>query len=152
MSLPPLVCLVWQYMKSILFRTLQVRPCTLIYSNIVRRYLKAFLRARYNHLVHFSFFYRHTYSPIYSSIMSLAYVLKIRRWWVRSRHLNFGSPPLYRYIQQHRCAPVGGGASTTLAALCGLPYHVLCGFMWSSYVELTSHYISIFNIRYNDTP
>ena len=50
---------VWQQQQqwSILFRTLEVRPCTLIHNNVVRQYLKALLRARYNHLVHFSFFY-----------------------------------------------------------------------------------------------
>ena len=50
---------VWQQQQqqwSILFRTLEVRPCTLIHNNIVRQDLKALLRARYNHLVHFSFF------------------------------------------------------------------------------------------------
>ena len=36
--------------------------------------------------------------------------------------LNFGSPPLYHYMQQHRDALIGGGAATTLAALCGSLY------------------------------
>ena len=36
--------------------------------------------------------------------------------------LNFGSPPLYHHMQQHRDAQIGGGAATTLAALCGSLY------------------------------
>ena len=36
--------------------------------------------------------------------------------------LNFGSPPLYHYIQEHRDALIGGGAAVTLVVLCGSLY------------------------------